>query len=66
MKIQNYYKNPNVHARIIEYLGGNSPGEATCIYLARCDLRRISRQLDLSTPPTVGIALQEQALRPRP
>lgn len=37
MKIQDYYKNPNVRTRIVEYLGGNSLKAATCIYLTRCD-----------------------------
>jgi hypothetical protein len=32
-----YYQQPQVRARIIEYLGGPSLEVATCAYLTRCD-----------------------------
>jgi hypothetical protein len=32
-----YYQNEDVQSRIIEYLGGTSPENATCVYLTRCD-----------------------------
>jgi hypothetical protein len=36
--VKDYYANPAVRRRIIEYLGGDTPETATCIYLTRCDV----------------------------
>lgn len=37
-RIQDYYKNPAVRRRIIEYLGGDTPDNTSCFYLTRCDV----------------------------
>lgn len=35
--MRDYYKNPDVYRRMVEYLGGDTPANATCVYVARCD-----------------------------
>ena len=35
--VNDYYANPGVRARMIEYLGGDSAGKPTCLYLTSGD-----------------------------
>ena len=49
LKVKDYYSNTVVRNRILEYLGGDSPENATCIFLTRCD-RNSFETVDMRKP----------------
>jgi len=58
MLIRDYYRNPDVVARLTEFLGGFSVEEATCVYLSRSD-HPLYTNLQLKTPNQLPYYLDE-------
>ena len=49
MDLVSYYKDRNIRARIIEFLGGKSLDSATCMFIAQCDAED-ERGWDMRSP----------------
>jgi hypothetical protein len=47
--MQAYFKNPDVRARILEFIGGVPPNSASSVFLARCDASEYS-ELEARSP----------------
>ena len=55
--MKKYYLNKGVRKRMVEYLGGDSLAEATCVYLTRCDVQNYDL-LELKRPAELDYFLE--------